>query len=219
MFNTLQKISLCLLLASLSCMIPVSAASENQIQAFEVVGDGAKAVENNKRVIKYYFMLDCPYCMSIEEYVQNWELSLPEEYSLQYVPVVNEDRHQYMALFLEGFRRIKPKKSNQFIQRLMYQIQVKGVNPSTISLYFNTAEKMGVPRDDYVASIRKKETLKRVKAILKEQEEYNIVGTPMFVVSDRFKTSLGHVQGNANILFQVLNGLVSEDLRTKGFTF
>ena len=208
MLNTLvRNISA---LALLIFCATVSANEQNYVP-YEVVTSKHKK-ENTVEVI---FQLDCPYCRKMHHSMKAWEKGA-KAYGVNvvYVPAVSAEKFLPMALAIESIKMNAPEKLDVFLENAYSLIQDQRRSVASFSTYYDAAEMSGLDRKKLEYSIVNggDELAKRVKRVVNDVDDYNVKNVPSLVVNGKYMTHVGFTDGNYELFFGLINGLVSQGM-------
>lgn len=172
---------------------------------------------SNKKenVVEVIFQLDCPYCRKMHYSIKGWEAGAREfGVKLIYLPAVSSEKYFPMALAIESVKKNNPEKLNEFMENCYSLILDQKKPVSSFSTYYQAAELSGINRKELKRSIVDGgDSLKAdVKQAVRDVQQYDVTNVPSLVVNGTYLTHVGFTNGNYELFFGLINGLVSKGI-------
>ena len=165
-----------------------------------------------QKAVVELFEWNCPYCRQVNDGAVQWGHSLPRGWVFVQAPIVTSEESLRAAGLYAAIQQVAGKKLSAFDDAMFTLVQDHGADPNDPRTMISAAQQSGV---DYRA-FQKENTAESVRQTLSEWMDLMRAAqprvTPTFVVGGRFVTDVTMTAGRYDLLFQLLGGLVSQEV-------
>lgn len=198
-----RRLALCLLALALA---PLSAQAQTVKREVDYRVIAQQPVEAGDRIeVIDFFFYACPYCNELLPHLERWIKRKPADVVFRHVPVVRHDTWVPLAktyYTLEAMGEVERLHAAVF-----HSYHVEDLSMSQEKVIAEWAEKHGLDREKFMSIYRSDEVRQKVEIARKMTMDYDIQGTPSFVVDGRYLTSTSMTPGVPQVI-PIIDGLV-----------
>ena len=137
-----------------------------------------------------FFWYGCPFCNKVQPKLEQWRKSLPADVVYRHVPVILKDSwgpHARIFYTLEALGEVE-----RLHVKVYESYHVDELYMSKPDVMLDWARQNGIDREKWRAAYNSEEVTRKIDLAKKLTKDYNIQGTPSFVVDGRYLTSGGY---------------------------
>jgi thiol:disulfide interchange protein DsbA len=159
------------------------------------------------------FSYACPHCGHVAPTVSAWKAKKPKQAELRYLPAVWQKPSwpEYAAVFFSAKKLGVLEKSHDALFDLLY---VKQKPPQSLDEVAQFFTQFGIKAEDFVATMNSEEVRAQLADAAQVVANYEIEGTPAFIVGGRWRFDVTSAGGQEQIA-ELINYLVDKSLQSK----
>lgn len=168
-------------------------------------------LKKDARVVRVFFMFDCPYCFQYDASFWQWGKSLPRNWKLEFTPIFTGQPANY--IWIRAFyavQRAAPANLERFMQLTYIAAQQQKRNLLEQDTWRDIVQDAGINRaafDTAWASLENSEKL--VGPIVDSTDHYRVEATPSVAIGGRYVITPDNTHGNPELFMQLLNAMIS----------
>lgn len=154
-----------------------------------------------------FFDFNCPVCATHHEKLVSWGSALPREWRAEFIPVALPTKESVVAArAFFAVAAADPAKLTAFMAAAYRRVHGAGAPMSAQSTWTAAVREAGVR--GFEAAWAKVST-KQLEAAMAKLLTYGINSTPSIAIGGRFVITPDNTNGEANLFYQLANGMVS----------
>lgn len=167
--------------------------------------------------VRMFFSFSCPFSSKWHAGFMNWGRSLPKSVSFMPTPLMSivDDESYPSALAFYSVWKVSPERITQFMDKCYEAVQVRRLDPTDFRTYIMAASNAGVNMAAFFPIYRDQTMSSAVEAAGLLAQRYRLKATPSFGISGRYLVSPEGVGGNEQLMYQLLNAMVSKVVHEK----
>lgn len=168
-------------------------------------------VDNN--VIRYFFDFSCEYCRSVQDLMEVWSTTLPDDYRFVYHHAGSSTSVLYYlkaeSMTYIANLDIPAEKKHTFMKHLFNHINKIETTEMMMRLLKEAVTDIDVPMAPFLKYIGSPESKANYIAAIDLQRQIKLAATPSVLIGGRFYTHLGLVDGRPERWIELLNKVTS----------
>lgn len=168
-------------------------------------------VKQDARVVRVFFMFDCPYCLQYDSSFWEWGRSLPKNWRLEFTPIFTGQPANY--IWIRAFYAVKAADSSRlerFMQLTYIATQQQKRNLLEQETWRDIVRESGIDQVAFDRAWRSLENSEKlVGPIVDSTDHYRVEATPTVVVGGRYVITPDNTHGNPELFMQLMNAMVS----------
>ena len=152
------------------------------------------------------FWYGCPYCNELQPYLERWRKNMPADVAFRHMPAVRHDNwgpHARIFYTLEALGELE-----RLHLAVYHGYHVEELYMSRPEVMVDWAVKHGIDREKWLAAYNSPEVTQKIERAKEFTRNYDIQGTPSFVVDGRYVTSTSMTPDVPSVI-KVLDGLIA----------
>jgi thiol:disulfide interchange protein DsbA len=168
-------------------------------------------LKKDARVVRVFFMFDCPYCFQYDASFWQWGKSLPRNWKLEFTPIFTGQPANY--IWIRAFyavQRAAPAHLERFMQLTYIATQQQKRNLLEQDTWRDIVRDAGINRAAFDAAWSSLENSEKlVGPVVDSTDHYRVEATPSVAIGGRYVITPDNTHGNPELFMQLLNAMIS----------
>lgn len=214
-----------MLLSVLSTVIfflPFVAHAEQQYEELVdyFVLENAPSTQGNTITVEEAFWYGCPYCNALQPYMKIWLRNIPEDVSLQLLPVPGAGdanswtKHAKLYYALELLSKNDAAQLHKIHDAIFHAIHVDKKSMLQPAQIAKVTSAFGITEKQLTRAMDSFPVRLKVNQARKLAREYEISGTPALIIDSKYVITATSAKGNARMI-RILDFLIEKIRKDK----